>query len=122
VGLSYKRSIQSCKIGCLLLNNAIRKYGPDNFDIEVICECEEDEMDYYETNYIEGWGTLAPNGYNLKTSGIRGRLVDEVRGKMRIARTGKNTQNTSKRRLVQPKEVRNITSMVNQELKLRNRL
>lgn len=56
--------------GCTALYSAIKKYGKDNFDLEVITECKSiDEMNLRETFYIKLFNTLAHNGYNLTTGG-----------------------------------------------------
>ena len=49
--------------------NAIRKYGRDNFKIEVLLICNLGMMDYYEKKFIELYNTLSPNGYNLEGGG-----------------------------------------------------
>lgn len=45
------------------------KYGIDNFKFEIICVCFDDDCDKYEDDYIIKYGTLAPNGYNLRAGG-----------------------------------------------------
>lgn len=57
------------KDGCRALNNAIRKYGWDNMTKEVILLCNDSMLDHYETLFINKFGTLAPNGYNLTSGG-----------------------------------------------------
>lgn len=54
---------------CNYLNNAIRKYGVENFTVELICRCELSEIDQYEEKYIDQYQTLYPDGYNLTTGG-----------------------------------------------------
>ena len=44
---------------------SMRKYGIENFSIEVIEECDDLERFERETHYIKSLNTLAPNGYNL---------------------------------------------------------
>lgn len=51
------------------LNNAIRKYGVDNFIAELIEYCEIENADERETHFIKEFNTLYPNGYNLKNGG-----------------------------------------------------
>lgn len=51
---------------CRLLNNALRKYGPNVFEVYTICDCHLDEMSELEEKYIKEYGTLTPNGYNLQ--------------------------------------------------------
>ena len=51
------------------LNNAIRKYGVNNFEVELIECCEIDKSDEREIHYIKTFDCLFPNGYNLKNGG-----------------------------------------------------
>lgn len=48
---------------------AVRKYGWDNFTKEVVLECEDWELDFYEITYIKDDDTLVPNGYNILPGG-----------------------------------------------------
>lgn len=67
-----KRWASHCYRGslCLALKNAIDKYGRDNFTLEVIYKaCSLEELNKKEKYYIELHGSMAPNGYNLKTGG-----------------------------------------------------
>jgi hypothetical protein len=54
---------------CTYLNNAIRKYGGDNFVFEILHSCLREDADAMESFYIEQNDTLAPNGYNIKNGG-----------------------------------------------------
>jgi len=51
------------------LNNAIRKYGANDFVVELIECCEISIADERETHYIKELDSLFPNGYNLKNGG-----------------------------------------------------
>jgi len=52
------------------LNNAIRKYGVNDFVVKTVKCCEDSESaNLEETRFIESLGTLFPNGYNLRTGG-----------------------------------------------------
>ena len=51
------------------LNNAIRKYGVEDFVVELIEYCEISNADERETYYIKELNSLFPNGYNLKNGG-----------------------------------------------------
>lgn len=64
--------------GCRALNNAIRKYGWDSFTREIILECDDDELDFYEEYFIREYNTLAPNGYNLITGGNSNKVYSDV--------------------------------------------
>ena len=51
------------------LNNAIRKYGVEDFVVELIECCEIINADEKEIHYIKLFNSLYPNGYNLKNGG-----------------------------------------------------
>jgi len=51
------------------LNNAIRKYGVNDFAVELIECCEIENADEREIHYIKELNSLFPNGYNLKNGG-----------------------------------------------------
>lgn len=52
-----------------VINNARAKYGLDAFDFEILKECEDEELNYWEMYYIKELNTKAPNGYNLTDGG-----------------------------------------------------
>ena len=69
-----------------LLYNAIRKYGADNFTSEIIWYCpDKASLDVSENSFIELFETLAPNGYNLRGGGARGKFTDEARLNLTIS-------------------------------------
>lgn len=41
------------KKGCTLLIRAVNKYGEDNFKLEIICECDKEEVLFREQKYID---------------------------------------------------------------------
>jgi hypothetical protein len=54
---------------CSYLNNSIRAYGKGAFKVELILECNKEELDTMEQKYINDYNTLYPNGYNLTIGG-----------------------------------------------------
>jgi hypothetical protein len=54
---------------CTYLNNAIRHYGKDVFEVSLITTCEVHELNDLEILYINQYNTLYPNGYNLTRGG-----------------------------------------------------
>ena len=54
---------------CTYLNNAIRLYGKEAFEVELITTCLKEQTDEYEERYIKEYNTLYPNGYNLTKGG-----------------------------------------------------
>jgi group I intron endonuclease len=51
------------------LNNAIRKYGVNDFVVELIEYCEIENANERELHYITELNSLFPSGYNLKNGG-----------------------------------------------------
>lgn len=72
--------------GSCALYAAIRKYGAEAFTLNAIAAgASQIELDEAEQQWISQLGTLAPNGYNLKTGGSRGRHTAEARAKMSVS-------------------------------------
>ncbi len=84
---------------CRALGNAIRKYGWDNFTKEIITDCFEFELDFLETEFIEMYNSLYPNGYNLTKGGRNGpnTLSEETRQHMSDVATYKSKRVYEKR-------------------------
>lgn len=54
-----------------IIHQAIRKYGIENFQIEVLEDNISDEqIDEKEQYYIKKYNTMAPNGYNMTEGGL----------------------------------------------------
>lgn len=53
------------------IDAAIRKYGKENFIVEQICECPNEDLDEQERYYISKYDSFN-NGYNLTTGGQKG--------------------------------------------------
>lgn len=82
---------------CSVLNNAIRKYGKEDFIVELLCECQtNEEMDEKERHFISECNSLVPNGYNLEKGGRKNRVFSkETRQRMSEAQKGrKMTEST----------------------------
>lgn len=75
-----------------LLSQAIIKYKIESFKIEIL---EENinliDLDNKETEYINKYNTLSPNGYNLIAIGNNANLISvETRSKLSKSLSGKN--------------------------------
>lgn len=69
-----------------IIHNAIRKYGKDAFEIELLQECRSfEELDDAERKWIAELNTIAPNGYNIEVGGCRNRapMSEATRAKLR---------------------------------------
>lgn len=53
------------------IDAAIHKYGKDNFIVETICECPNEDLDEQERYYISKYDSFN-NGYNLTSGGQKG--------------------------------------------------
>ena len=62
-------AFSSKKNQCHYLNNAIKKYGVENFVVELIECCEISDANDREIHFIQQFDSLFPNGYNLKNGG-----------------------------------------------------
>jgi group I intron endonuclease len=80
-------------------HNALRKYGIENFEWEIIMSGPEYGINDVEIGYIVFENTKIPNGYNM-TDGGEGasghKVSDETKHKMRLARLGKKMSEESK--------------------------
>jgi|ETNmetMinimDraft_31_1059906.scaffolds.fasta_scaffold09709_1 hypothetical protein len=94
-----REALGGCKDHCLLLNQAIRKYGIGNFKITKLKDCELNEMDTWEKFYIKKYNSLVPNGYNLTEGGSNGKDSDETREKKRQMRLGKKHSDEVKKNI-----------------------
>lgn len=62
-------AFSSKKKQCRALNNAIRKYGKDKFDVVILHACTKENGNIVEELMIKKYNTLCPNGYNILTGG-----------------------------------------------------
>ena len=78
----HKQLGKAGKGGCRALVGAMHKYGIENFTFEIVCICFDEDMAYLEPHYIQKYGSLVPNGYNLTKGGETGRMCEETCRKM----------------------------------------
>lgn len=76
--------------GCPAVFYAIKKYGSAAFDVEIIeyLGISQEALNAVESWHINYRGTLTPNGYNLKTEGLGGKLSEETKHKISEANSG----------------------------------
>lgn len=72
------------------LQNSYNKYRKDAFEFNIICECEESELDELECYYIKYYdSTNRLNGYNKESGGsLNKHISEETRQNMRENRQG----------------------------------
>ena len=83
------------------LQRAFNKYGEISFEITFLQECEVDELDKLETEYIKAFKCTNSNfGYNMMTGGQKyRRFTDKVRLKMSQSGKGRIFSNVHKARI-----------------------
>lgn len=83
------------------LHRAMRKYGVDNFNIEVIDESATnvDELNDLEELYISYYDTFNGWGYNLTSGGGNHLMAESTKEKLRQANLGKNLSTELKQRI-----------------------
>ena len=64
----YHKTIDKRYIG-LILYNAYKKYGHENFEYKIVCICFDEDTNKYEKEYIKKYNSLYPKGYNLLEGG-----------------------------------------------------
>ena len=67
----HKQKIEINK-GCPALQDAVKKYGIDNFEFSVLIICFDNERFKYEIEYIKKYNSVVPNGYNITKGGEGG--------------------------------------------------
>ncbi len=98
--LQHFQEARGKRQGSRYLNHAINKYGPNNFEISLVEENNNDSLDDLERKYIKELNTLAPNGYNIQIGGqSKGRKHCELSCElMRQKKLGENNHNYGKPR------------------------
>ena len=76
---------------------AIKKYGWENFTVEVIEVCPVKQLNEREKFWIKELGTRAPHGYNLTDGGDTNIIMSqESRARMSVAKKGKPSNRKGK--------------------------
>jgi hypothetical protein len=73
---------------CILLNNAIRKYGKDNFEVLTLLKCRKEDLDKNEEKFISDFNCMQPNGYNIKKGGSSSKNSETTILKMQESHIG----------------------------------
>lgn len=95
-----------------IINNAILKYKPENFELLILIEIENDKLDEFEVKYIKEYNSLYPNGYNIQTGGnLNKKHCEESKNKMRLSKLGEKNHNFGKPRSDETKEKIRISKL-----------
>ena len=112
------------------ISGAIKKYGHENFSIKQIDRAKSiRELNDKEKKWIKFYNCISPNGYNLTKGGDGiSNPSEEIRNKIRIAKTGKRASKETRRKmsakrigktLVEYKEIKCQNILCNKILKVR---
>lgn len=101
----HKRKIEQ-GIGCPALQDAVKKYGIDNFKFEVLIICFDEDRYKIEMEYIKKFNSISPNGYNLTIGGEGGGFY----GKKHSQETINNISIKMKQKYIDNPELRNENS------------
>lgn len=64
--------VKNSKTGTTYLYSAMRKYGKDSFNVELVEECPDSVLDEREIFWISELKSKAPTGYNMSDGGSGG--------------------------------------------------
>lgn len=59
------------------IDNIINVLGVENFDFEIAEECNQDDLDKKEKEYIEKYDSVS-NGYNIQKGGVNNSIGQEM--------------------------------------------
>ena len=80
----HKSNLRNNKHQNDYLQKSWNKYGEENFDFSVLCECEKDKLDEKEIYYINQYkSTDGKYGYNLREGGESGTMTETTIKKLR---------------------------------------
>ena len=97
---SHLSLLQSGKHPSKYLQQAVNKYGIENFSFTVICECEKEKLNELEQYYIYCLETTDPRvGYNRQYGGTSNRPCADTRRLMSEAHKGKKHSEETKRKI-----------------------
>lgn len=89
------------------LQKSFNKYGENCFVFDIICECEESQLDELERYYISHYNCMDSNyGYNAESGGnLNKHWSEELTQKMREIRGGENSGMWGKRHTEETKAI-----------------
>ena len=94
-----REATKTSKDHCTVLNNAIQKYGEENFEVSTLIKCHKNNLDEYEIKFIEEYNSVIPNGYNLKKGGYSSINNEYTILKMKEAHIGKEHSEETKEKI-----------------------
>ena len=97
--LKQRFAVHLSSSGCIKLANAINKYGKDKFTIQTILIVNTQVIaDYWEDVFIQKFDSIK-SGYNIRTGGSHGKMSEESKMKISLARLGKKSSEETRKKL-----------------------
>ena len=110
-----KRWKQHCNSKtCRLLHNSIKKYGRENFLLEIVGTFPQERLNLEEIDTIKKYNTIVPNGYNLSFGGEGGGIPSKETRK-RMSERWKGDKNPNFKRVFSEEERRRISERMTGE-------
>ena len=95
--------------GVYAISNAIRKYGKDNFNVELISRCDNiKQLNQREVKYIQLYNSLCPSGYNIEIGGKNKILHQSTKDKISKTLKGRKRKKSSILKQMKTRKERNI--------------
>ena len=95
--IGHKDGSRNFRKGCNYFYKAVRKYGLDNFKIEILCKCGDVLSLGLMEDLCINLFSLSPKGYNLRRGGIHGKLSEETIKRMSITNKRVFSEGTRKK-------------------------
>ncbi len=107
------------KSHCLILRNALNKYGKDSFDFQIIEQCENQiEANRREVCWIKRLKSRVPNGYNIMEGGKNSLHSSETKRKLSLLTKGRTLSLEMIRRISERMIGRTFTLKTRRKLSL----
>lgn len=112
----WRRHIQTIAkgTGCPALQDAVQKYGIENFKFEVLIICFDEARFELEKQYIKKYNSMVPNGYNILEGGLGG---GGFKGKKHTEETIEKIRQTSKGRKLSEESKKKQGASIKEALK-----
>lgn len=91
--------------GGTIIENALQKYGPENFITEILLICDDNLLNQHEIDFIQKYDCIEPKGYNIRSGGNAGKHSDISKNRMRQSKLGCKNPNYGKPRNDKFKEI-----------------
>jgi len=117
----HKRQIKK-EIGCPALQEAVKKYGINNFTFKILIICFDEDRFHYEIEYIKKYNSMSPNGYNLTKGGEGGGFLGKKHTHKSITNISKTSIDKYKNNPELRKEISIKNKILMNNLEIKNKI